>query len=222
MSNRSETGRASRLSAFDDLINFLEGLQAGYNPPVDSLKIDHLKQVHERASQAHQVVSVSDAAYRVALNKRNETVKPLNGIVRSVVNLVMALGLANGQTPKVKSLAKAITGNVKLSQQSIEARMDHFNQFIVLIGSLDGYTPDRELLEIATLQSLHQVMKETNKELAKKESLLSSARLQRDVAFKGEDGLLQNTRRVKLYLRSLFGDRTDTYRQVIRITQILK
>jgi len=222
MSSKSETGRASRLSAFDDLINFLGGLQPAYHPPADNLQIDHLQQVYERAAQAHQVVSVTDAAYRVALNKRNETVKPLNGIVRSVVNLVMALGLANGQTPKVKSLAKAITGNVKLSQQSIEARMDHFNQFIVLIGSMDGYTPDRELLKIAALQSLHQVMKETNKELAKKENLLTSARMQREAAFNDEDGLVQNTRRVKLYLKSLLGERTDAYKQVIRVTQGIK
>ena len=221
MGNSSETGRASKLSAFGNLKNFLGDLQPPYNPPADNLKVDFLNQVQDRATQAHQVVSTTDAAYRVALNKRNVAVKPLNGTVRSIVDLVAALNLANGHLPKVKSLAKSITGNSKLSQQGFEARIDHFNQFIDLIRNLDGYTAGRDHLQIANLETLLESMKDTSKDLALKESTLNAVRLQRNAAFSAEDGLVATTRRVKLYLKSLLGHNSEAYKQVVRITKVL-
>lgn len=222
MGNTSETGRASKLSAFGDLKNFLNSLQPAYNPPADDLKIDSLNQVHERAISAHQEVSAMDAAYRIALNKRNLCVKPLNNVVRSSVNLILALNLGNGQTPKMKSLANAITGNNKVSQQSIDARLDHFNQYIDLLRSLDGYTPEREGLQIPSLEALHAEISNANQEVGLKESALVAARMKRDEVFGAEDGLIMMTRRVKLYLKSLFGERSDGYKQVVRITKVLK
>ncbi len=221
MAGKTETGRASKLSAFGDLKNFLGGMQPMYDPLIDTLNVEFLNQVQERATQAHQEVSALDAAYRIALTKRNIAVQPLNGTVRSIVDLVAALNLANGHLPKVRSLANSIVGNSKLSQQGFEARIDHFNQFVDLIRSLDGYTPDREHLQVTSLQSLLDNMKAARQELALKESALNAARLKRDVAFSAEDGLIATTRRVKLYLKSLLGRRSDGYKQVIRITKPL-
>ncbi len=216
----SETGRASKLQGFANLIIMTEGM-ANYAPPTEDLQLEHLNVVRTKAETAHQAVSEATALCQEARGIRNTAMQPLNRTVNSIKDLIGSMGLSNDVNEGVKSLCYSITGNKKLSQLGFDARIDHFSQLIDVLKGQTKYNPNRTELQVNSLEAMRDGLLKEMQNVNTCEIALKSAQREQKEAFSGETGLYGITRRVKLYLKSIFGTRSPEYKAVVRITKVI-
>ncbi|MBS2097455.1 hypothetical protein [Carboxylicivirga linearis] len=216
----TETGMASKLQAANNFITYLKS-QSSYTPPSPDLTVSHLEEVLKTASESHEKVSVIQAECAMARGQRNIVMKPLSKTALAVKDLMASIDIVEEVYQSIKALCDKITGSRRLSQQGTEARVDHFSQMIDVLKGLDNYAPAREELQISQLESFLQQMKDGINNVYTCENKLKHAQTIQKEAFNGDNGLYGITRRIKLYLKSLFGARSAQYKEVVRITRVI-
>ncbi|TAJ06817.1 hypothetical protein DMA11_22525 [Marinilabiliaceae bacterium JC017] len=221
MDRQHETGHAARSAAFDELIAYVQNMGPTYNPPTSDLTVEALQQKATTASQIQKQLATNNALYKMAKTNRNEAFKPINSTVRQVLDLTQALGINHGTVEQMKSITSSILGTKRLSQQGMDARLDNLNQMIELLKNVDGYITNRDHLKIEGLETLASNIKIAADDVVRKETVLIETRRNRQKAFGKDEGLTAITRRVKAYLKSLMGARSNDYKQVVRITKVL-
>lgn len=217
----SETGRASKLQGFANLVIMTTGMD-NYSPPSEDLQLEHLNVVKTKAETAHQAVSESTALCQEARGQRNTAMYPLNRTVNSIKDLTESMGLSMDVLEGVKSLCYSITGNKKLSQLGFEARIDHFSQLIDILKGQTAYKPSRSELQVESLEAMRDGLQKEVQNVKSCEIALKSAQREQNEAFGSASGLYGITRRVKLYLKSVFGSRSPEYKEVVRITRVIR
>lgn len=220
MSN-TESGRANKLQAFATLITFASN-GIDYAPPTDDLSVENLKVILTKAEDGHQKVSQANAECQMARSKRNELMTPLNAKARSIKDLAAAINAPQEVYHRLKVLSDSISGNRKLSQLSFDSRIDSFAQIIDVVKGIENYAPTREELQVSGLETYLQEMKTAVKAVIDCEQNLKQAQIEQKTLFGDGTGLYGTTRRVKLYLKSLLGPRNPQYKEVIRITKVIR
>nr|WP_321451973.1 hypothetical protein [uncultured Carboxylicivirga sp.] len=216
----TETGRASKMQAANNFITFLNSI-SNYAPPSPDLTVSHLEEVLRTATESHEKVSVIQAECAIARGNRNTVMKPLSKTALAVKDLMASMDIVEEVYQSIKALCDKITGSSRLSQQGTEARVDHFSQLINILKGLDNYAPAREELQIAQLESFLQQMKDGINNVYTCENNLKHAQIIQKEAFNGDNGLYGITRRIKLYLKSLFGARSAQYKAIVRTTRVI-
>lgn len=233
MSSHSETGHAKNVANFGDLISFLTGYGATYNPSKNSLKISALTAQKTSADLALNAVIAKNTAYNVAVNTRMDAFKGLRALSTRLVNALQATDASDHMISNAKSLNRKIQGQrasklntptdptspvpntISTSQQSYDQLIQHLSALIELLQAEPTYAPNENDLKTASLITYRNNLILKNQVVVDAYTDVTNARIGRNtVLYASSTGLVPIALDVKKYVKSIFNASSPQYREV--------
>ncbi len=233
MASTSETGHAKNVANFRDLITFVTGYGATYNPNKDALKIPQLNTVHTNSETSLADVISKKTNHETAINNRSNAFKDLKSLATRIINALQATDASNAKIEDAKAYNKKLQGaranagaapsnpdeptpNTRsTSQQSYDQQIQHLAGIISILESEPSYAPNENELKVATLTAKKADLTTKNNAVDTAYVSVSNARIARDTALYSTDtGLLDIATDVKQYVKSIFGSTSPQYAQV--------
>ena len=242
MASTFETGHAKNVANFDELISFITGYGAVYNPSKASLKLTALKTLSTNAKNAVNTVNGAMPSYKNAVANRQSAFTPLSKLITRVMNAAIVTMSKEEEIEHVRSLVRKIQGrraeakkseeelqalalvgketkNISASQMSYDNRLDSLDKLIKLLSSNTLYKPNETELKLTSLTNLFKQLFDANALVLQATVPLSNARLVRnDVLYLGEDCLVTVALESKTYIKSLFGVGSPQYKQISKLS----
>ena len=241
MASTSETGHAKNVANFNELIAFITGYGATYNPTKSSIKLTALQDLALEAKASIDTVNSALPAYSNAVSAREAAFEPLSKLTTRVMNAVKATDTTQQVDESARTLVRKIQGkrataktteaekaaataegkDIKeksSSQMSYDNRLDNLDKLIQLLSSIPLYTPNEAELKVASLKNLYTDLKTKNTAVINATTTLSNARISRnETLYKADIGLVDTALDVKTYIKSLFGATSPQYKQISKL-----
>ena len=235
MASTSETGHAKNIANFQDLISFCIGYGTAYNPSKESLKITQLQALYQLAQEKLNATKTQKTAFDNATNERRNTFANLKPLATKIINAFTvsgadALAINNAKSVNKKlqgtsskkpttasstPLEGKVEGNISTSQQSYDRLIDHFANLIQVLEQNTNYTPNETELQVDTLQTILTEIQTKNTNLINAYTGYSNAMIDRNqTLYNPLSGLVQTSKEVKQYIKSVFGANSPQYKQV--------
>jgi hypothetical protein len=228
----SETGHARNVEHFEQMISFVTGYGAAYDPANADLTIVKLQAKLADAQNGIDVVTSALAPWKVVVNDRQNVFEGIRKLTTRIVNSFAASGAPQNAIDDAKSFKRKIDGKraetlvddpntpedesqgISVSQQSYTQLVEHFDNLIELLTN-SGYNPNEVNLQIATLNTYSASLKSANTAVMNAITPLSNARINRDdVMYADVAGLVTRAGLVKMYVKSLFGADSPQFKQI--------
>lgn len=232
-SSVSETGHAKNIANFQDLIAFVTGYGAMYNPSKAALKIPQLNEIATNAETKLADVITKNTAYNNAVNDRIIT---FTGLKTLSTRLISALETTNASKEKIsdaKGFNRKMQGRralqiqtpnnpneiapntISTSQQSYDQLIQHFAALISVLESETSYLPNENDLKIATLTAKQADLTAKNNIVTTAYINISNSRIQRNkTLYDTTTGLVDIAAEVKKYVKSVYGTTSPEFAQV--------
>lgn len=233
MASTSEKGHAKNVANFQDLIEFVTGYGATYNPSKNSLKLPQLIALKASADANLVDVIAKNTNYN---NKVNERIIAFSGLKSFSTRLVNALQttdatpetIGNAKTFNRKMQGKKASStqtptdtstpaptNISTSQQSYDQLIQHLTGLTSVLEAETSYTPNETDLQVATIQAKIADLTAKNTAVATAYTNISNSRIARnETLYSTDSGLVQTALEVKKYIKSVFGASSPQYAQV--------
>lgn len=233
MASTSETGHAKNVANFQDLIAFVTGYGATYNPNKNALKLPQLTALYTASQASLADVITKNTTYNNKVNERVVAFKDLKSLSTRLIN---ALQTTDALPPKIadaKVFNKKIQGirvkavetptdpnapapnTISTSQQSYDQQIQHFAGLISVLQSEASYAPNENDLKVATLTAKQADLTAKNNAVSTAYTNVSNSRITRDTTIYGTDtGLFDVAAEVKKYVKSVFGATSPQFAQV--------
>jgi hypothetical protein len=233
MASVSETGHAKNVANLQDLISFVTGYGATYNPTKNALKLPQLIALATASQTNLADVVTKNTIYN---NKVNERVVAFSNLKSLSTRLVNALQTTDATTEKIadakgynKKLqgirAKAVTTppdpnapaptTISTSQQSYDQQIQHLAGIISVLQSETSYAPNENDLKIATLTAKQTDLTAKNNAVATAYTNVSNSRISRDTTlYATTTGLFDIATEVKKYIKSVYGATSPQFAQI--------
>ena len=241
MATTSETGHAKNVANFDELISFITGYGATYNPSKAGIKLTALQTIATNAKNAIGAVNSALPAYSNAVSAREAAFEPLSKLITRVSNAIKATDTTEQVDESAKTLVRKLQGTratpkkteeekaaaktegkeikeISSSQMSYDNRLDNFDKLIKLLASVTLYAPNEAELKVTALTTFYNDLKAKNAAVVAAITPLSNARISRnDILYKPNIGLVDLALDTKTYIKSLFGATSPQYKQVSKL-----
>ena len=241
MTSNSETGHAKNVANFDQLISFVAGYGATYNPSKAGIKLTALQTIATNAKTAIGAVNATIPAYSNAVSAREVAFKPISKLATRVGNAIKATDTTDQVDESAKTIIRKLQGTratpkkteeeiaaakaegkeiieISSSQMSYDNRLDNLDKLIKLLASVALYTPNEAELKVTALTALYNDLKAKNAAVVAAITPLSNARISRnDILYKPNTGLVDIALDTKTYIKSLFGATSSQYKQVSKL-----
>ena len=235
MASTSETGHAKNIANFQDLISFCQGYGASYNPTKESLKISQLQALYQVAQDKLNATKTQKTTFDNATNERRNTFANLKPLATKIINAFAVSGADTLAIADAKTVNKKLQGttskksttedtnpentpttnSISTSQQSYDRLIDHFANLIQVVEQNTNYTPNETELQVATLQTKLVELQTKNTNLINTYTGYSNAMIERNqTLYNPLTGLVQTSKEVKQYVKSVFGANSPQYKQV--------
>ena len=233
MASTSEKGHAKNVANFQDLIEFVTGYGATYNPSKNSLKLPQLIALKASADANLVDVIAKNTNYN---NKVNERIVAFSGLKSFSTRLVNALQttdataetIGNAKTFNRKMQGKKASSTqtqtdtntpapstISTSQQSYDQLIQHLAGLKSVLEAETSYTPNETDLQVATIQAKIADLTAKNTAVATAYTNISNSRIARnETLYSTDSGLVQTALEVKKYIKSVFGTSSPQYAQV--------
>ncbi len=229
----SETGHAKNVANFQDLISFVTGYGATYNPNKNALKLAQLTALYTASQASLADLLTKNTAYNNKVNERVVAFKDLKSLSTRLINALQTTDASSQKIADAKAFNKKMQGirakavdtpsdpnaaapkTISTSQQSYDQQIQHLAGLISILQSEPSYAPNETDLQIATLLAIQNELTTKNNEVATASTNVSNSRIARDTAMYATDtGLLDIATEVKKYLKSVFGATSPQFAQV--------
>lgn len=238
MKSKSETGHLLNIANFQDLISFCQGYGTAYNPAKDSLKIPQLQALYQNASDRFNSTKLQKTAFDNATNERKNAFKDLKPFTTKIVNAFAVSGADTLAVNNLKSVNKKmqgssgkkestvntensahpVTNTISTSQQSYDRLIDHFANLIVVLEQNTVYNPNENDLKVASLKAKLNDLQTKNTNLINVYTTYSNALIERNqILYDASTGLVQTSKEVKQYIKSVFGATSPQYKQISKL-----
>lgn len=233
MASKSEVGHAKNVANFQDLIAFINGYGATYNPSKNSLTLTELNALYTQANASLNAVVNKKTEYNNAVNQRAEAFSDLRTLSTRLVNALDATDATKEKIEDAQGFNRKLQGiraskieepldpnlpapkTNSSSQQSYDQLIQHFEGLISVLISEPTYTPNETDLQVATLQTKLENLKDHNQRVSNANVEISNARLERNkVLYKEDNGLVDTAAEAKKYIKSVFGASSPEFAQV--------
>ena len=235
MPSISETGHAKNVANFQDLIAFCQTYGTAYNPSKENLKMPQLQLLYQEAQDQLTNFKTYKIAFDNATNSRQNTFADLRKLSTRIINAFAVSGASalavedaksinrkiQGAPPKKKTNPENPTppdsagGTISNSQQSYDRLIDHFSTLIILLKQYTEYAPNENELKITALEAKLIELETSNTNLITAFAEYNVAMISRNnTLYNATNGLVQISREVKLYVKSVFGADSPQYAQV--------
>lgn len=240
MTKISEIGHAKNVANFSEIIDHCKSYGNNYNPSKESIQIPNLETLLTNSQLAINNVTENLIAFSNATNLRQNTFNPLKKLSTKLINAVIVTNATKNTIEDAKSINKKIQGiritpkntttttttettttdkkNISTSQQSYDQKIEHTNKMITLLKTIPSYNPNEKELQITTLETLLQDMKNTNDLVTKTNINLSNSRIKRnEILYHKDTGLYNIVTEIKSYIKSVFGANSPQHKQITKI-----
>ena len=233
MASTSEVGHAKNVANFQDLIEFVTGYGATYNPSKNALKLSQLIALKASADATLADVITKNTNYN---NKVNERITAFSGLKSLSTRLVNALQTTNATTETIgnaKTFNRKMQGKkasssqtptdpntpapttISTSQQSYDQLIQHLAGLTSVLEAETSYTPNETDLQVATLQTKIADLTAKNTAVATAYASISNSRIARnETLYSSSTGLVETANEVKKYIKSVFGASSPQFAQV--------
>jgi hypothetical protein len=233
MASTSEVGHAKNVANFQDLIEFVTGYGATYNPSKNALKLPQLIALKASADATLADVISKNTNYN---NKVNERITAFSGLKSLSTRLVNALQTTNAITETIgnaKTFNRKIQGKkasssqtptdpntpapntISTSQQSYDQLIQHLAGLTSVLEAETSYTPNETDLQVTTLQTKIADLTAKNTAVATAYASVSNSRIARnETLYSSSTGLVETANEVKKYIKSVFGASSPQFAQV--------
>lgn len=112
---------------------------------------------------------------------------------------------------------------ISTSQQSFDSIIANFDKLIQQTQTISGYAPNETNIQVANLQTLYTTLNTVNLNAINATNAFNLARNQRNMSFYASGtGLCDIVKKVKLYIRQVYGTTSPEYHQIaaIKFTRI--
>ena len=241
MASTSETGHAKNVANLDELISFVGGYGAVYNPSKSAIKLLALQALSTAAKTAIGAVNSANPAYSNAVAAREVAFAPLGKLTTRILNALKATDTTTQVDESAQTIVRKLQGRratpkksedevkaltaegkevneISTSQMSYDSRLDNFDKLIKLLTSVTLYAPNEAELKVAALTTLYNDLKAKNAAVIAATTPLSNARITRnDVMYKPNTGLVDVALDSKSYIKSAFGPTSPQYKQISKL-----
>jgi hypothetical protein len=233
MASTSEVGHAKNVANFQDLIAFVDGYGATYNPTKNSLKLPQLNTLLADSQSSLQNVVDKNTEYNNAVNDRVATFDGLRSLSTRLVNALEITDASKEKIDDAKGFNRKLQGKraskieqpvdpnqpapktISSSQQSYDQLIQHFEGLISVLESEPSYAPNEEDLKVTALNAKANALKANNNKVAVAYTGISNSRIDRNKAlYKDDSGLVDIATEVKKYIKSIFGATSPEFGQV--------
>ena len=233
MASTSEVGHAKNVANFQDLIEFVTGYGAIYNPSKNALKLPQLIALKASADATLADVITKNTNYN---NKVNERITAFSGLKSLSTRLVNALQTTDATTETIgnaKTFNRKMQGKkasssqtptdpntpapntISTSQQSYDQLIQHLAGLTSILEAETSYTPNETDLQVATLQTKIADLTAKNTAVATAYASISNSRIARnETLYSSSTGLVETANEVKKYIKSVFGASSPQFAQV--------
>jgi len=230
----SETGHAKNVANFQSLISFCSGFGAVYNPSKESLKIPQLQSLLQSAQDKINSTITQKTSFDNATNSRRNAFADLKPLSTKITNAFAVSGVEQLGISNMKSMNKKLQGTtskkasataedsqpdtgktISTSQQSYDKMVEHFSSIIEILIQNPAYNPNENDLKVTSLQDKLSDMQTKNSELIDAYTQYSNAMLERNqVLYNPLSGLVQTSKEIKQYVKSIFGASSPQFKQI--------
>ena len=233
MASTSETGNAKNVANFQDLIAFVTGYGATYNPSKNALKLPQLNALYTASQASLADVVTKNTAYNNKVNERVLAFKDLKSLSTRLINALQTTDATSQKVADAKAFNKKMQGvraksvetqtdpntpapnTISTSQQSYDQQIQHLAGIISVLQSEPSYTPNENDLKIVTLTAKQADLTAKNSAVATAYTNVSNSRIARDTTIYGTDtGLFDVASEVKKYVKSVYGATSPQFAQV--------
>jgi len=233
MASTSETGHAKNIANFQDLIAFVTGYGATYNPSKNALKLPQLNTLVTTSQSKLADVITKNTAYNNAVNDRMNAFDGLKALSTRLVNALETTDASKEKVSDAKGFNRKIQGKrasasaipadpntpapatISASQQSYDQQIQHFSGLVSVLQSEASYAPNENELKIVTLTAKQTDLTTKNNAVSTAYTNISNSRIARNKTLYDEaSGLVSIATEVKKYIKSVFGASSPEFAQV--------
>lgn len=233
MPSTSETGHAKNIANFQDLIAFVTGYGATYNPSKNALKLPQLNALLTTSQTKLADVITKNTAYNNSVNDRMLAFDGLKALSTRLVNALETTDAPKEKVSDAKGFNRKLQGKrastpatptdpntpapatISASQQSYDQQIQHFAGLISVLESETSYTPNETELQIATLTAKQTDLVAKNNAVSIAYTGISNSRINRNkTLYEDGTGLVSVATEVKKYIKSVFGASSPEFAQV--------
>ena len=233
MASTSEVGHAKNVANFQDLIEFVIGYGATYNPSKNSLKLPQLIALKDNAQAKLNDVITKNTIYNNKVNERMVAFGNLKSFSTRLVNALQTTDATNETINNAKTFNRKMQGKkastaqtptdpntpapttISTSQQSYDQLIQHLAGLKSVLETEPSYTPNEVELQIATIDSKIADLSVKNTAVATAYTNISNSRISRnETLYTSENGIYETASEVKKYIKSVFGASSPQYNQV--------
>jgi hypothetical protein len=233
MASISETGHAKNVANLQDLISFVTGYGATYNPTKNALKLPQLTALYTASQTSLADVITKNTVYNNKVNERVVAFKNLKSLSTRLINALQTTDATSEKVADAKAFNKKMQGirakaveaptdpsapapnTISTSQQSYDQQIQHLAGIISVLQTEPSYAPNETDLQIATLTAKQADLTSKNNAVSTAYTNVSNSRIARDTTIYGTDtGLFDIATEVKKYVKSVFGATSPQFAQV--------
>ena len=233
MASTSETGHAKNVANLQDLISFVTGYGATYNPTKNALKLPQLTALYTASQASITDVVSKNTIYNNKVNERVVAFKDLKSLSTRLINALQTTDATSEKVADAKAFNKKMQGirskavapptdpnapapnTISTSQQSYDQQIQHLAGIISVLQTEPSYAPNETDLQIATLTAKQADLTSKNNAVSTAYTNVSNSRIARDTTIYGTDtGLFDIASEVKKYIKSVFGATSPQFAQV--------
>lgn len=236
MASTSETGHAKNVANFQDLIAFVTGYGATYNPSKNALKLPQLTALQTTSQTKLAEVVAKNTSFNNAVNDRMAAFDGLKALSTRLVNALDSTDATAEKIEDAKVYNRKLQGKkasssdaptdpntpapetISASQQSYDQQIQHFAGLISVLQSEPSYSPNELELKIATLTTKQADLTAKNNAVSTAYSTISNTRISRNkTLYDPSTGLVDTALEVKKYVKSIYGASSPEFTQVNKI-----
>ena len=233
MASTSEVGHAKNVANFQDLIEFVTGYGATYNPSKNSLKLPQLVALKATAETKLTDVISKNTAYNNKVNERMVAFSNLKSLSTRLVNALQTTDATTQTINDAKTFNRKMQGKkasasqtptdpnapapktISTSQQSYDQLIQHLAGLKSVLEEESSYTPNETDLQVATIDAKIADLTAKNTAVSTAYTNISNSRISRnETLYTSDNSIFETASEVKKYIKSVFGASSPQYKQV--------
>jgi hypothetical protein len=233
MASTSEVGHAKNVANFQDLIEFVTGYGATYNPSKSSLKLAQLVALKATAETKLTDVISKNTNYNIKVNERMVAFSNLKSLSTRLVNALQTTDATTQTINDAKIFNRKMQGKkasasqtptdpnapapttISTSQQSYDQLIQHLTGLKTVLEEEPSYTPNETELQVATIDAKIADLTAKNTAVSTAYTNISNSRISRnETLYTSDNGIFETASEVKKYIKSVFGASSPQYNQV--------
>ena len=233
MASTSEVGHAKNVANFQDLIEFVTGYGATYNPSKSSLKLAQLVALKATAEAKLTDVISKNTNYNNKVNERMVAFSNLKSLSTRLVNALQTTDATTATINDAKTFNRKMQGKkasasqtptdpnapapatISTSQQSYDQLIQHLTGLKSVLEEEPSYTPNEAELQVATIDAKIADLTAKNTAVSTAYTNISNSRISRnETLYTSDNGIFETASEVKKYIKSVFGASSPQYNQV--------